>query len=282
MTPEEREELLAAYALGTLHGPEAAEVEELVRVDGTAARDLAAYHEMVDLIALGAPLRRADPGLRQRVLDEARWAVRRRAVATWSGWRVAAAAAAAVGVIVVGSWGYGLQQEVRRQSETNAALAAVVEANAKHIEQLTRAGVNVRASEDLRAQLQNAVADQELVIAIGADPNVSTIPLEATPAGHGAKARYLWSGEVGAGVLVARGLPDLPLDSVYQIWFDDGSRTFSVGTFTPDERSSVQKVVRLPQGENAPVRVLVSVAPVGGSFTPGRLLVLAGTIEQPY
>ncbi len=44
MTPEEREELLAAYALGTLSAPDAAAVEQLVRSDSAAAADLAAYH----------------------------------------------------------------------------------------------------------------------------------------------------------------------------------------------------------------------------------------------
>jgi len=42
VTPEEREELLAAYALGTLPDQEAADVEALVRADPSAATDLAA------------------------------------------------------------------------------------------------------------------------------------------------------------------------------------------------------------------------------------------------
>ena len=282
MTPEEREELLAAYALGTLRGPEAAEVEELVRTDRGAARDLAAYHEMVDFLALSVPLRRADPCLRDRVLNAARSASRARAMMLWSRWQWGAAAAAAVATLAIVTWGWGLQRELHRQADASAALAAVVEANAKHIDLLTRAGMNVQVSEDLRAQLQNAVADQELVIAIGADPAVTTIGMETTPAGHGASARYLWSSEVGAGVLVARGLPNLPLDSVYQVWFDDGVRTFSVGTFVPDERSAVQKVVRLPAGASGPSRVLVSVAPAGGASSPGRLVVLTGTLEAVY
>ena len=51
MTPEEREELLTAYALGTLSGQDAAAVEHLIRSDSAAAADLTAYHEMADLIA---------------------------------------------------------------------------------------------------------------------------------------------------------------------------------------------------------------------------------------
>ena len=72
MTPEEREELLASYALGTLNGPDAAEVEALVRSDASVAEQLVSYHDFVDLIALSVPLKRADPSLRRRVLQAAR------------------------------------------------------------------------------------------------------------------------------------------------------------------------------------------------------------------
>lgn len=280
MTPEERDELLTAYALGTLPGSEAAAVEELVRRDSTAARELARYHEMVDLVALSAPLRRADPALRARVLGVARAGrEQRRSVLRWSRWQIATAAAASVAFVAVFGWAANIQGELAYQSRQNAALAAIVEANAKHIEQLTQTGASQRVSEDLNTQLQTALADQELVTAISADPQAKMSVLEATAAGHGAIARYLWSGEAAAGVLLARGLPDLPLDSVYQVWFDDGRRTFSVGTFTPDERSAVQKVVRLPSGAGAPQRVSVSVAPAGGSTSVGRIVVLSGAIE---
>ncbi len=62
MSPEEREELLAAHALGALPGPEAAEVEALVRRDPGAAERLAAYREIADL----------DPAVAERMLRSAR------------------------------------------------------------------------------------------------------------------------------------------------------------------------------------------------------------------
>jgi anti-sigma factor RsiW len=283
MTPEEREELIAAYALGTLRGPEAAEIEELVRTDRAAARELKAYHELVDYVALSAPLRRADPAVRDRVMREARKSERITAAAgRWTQWQVAAILAAiSVGVGAI-TWGVNLDRELDRQAKANAALAAVVEASAKQLENLAAAGVNAQVVQDQQVQLANAVADQELVIGISSDPSVVTFRLDPTAYGHGATARYLWSDEVGAGVLVARGLPDLPLDSVYQMWFDDGKRTFSVGTFTPDERSAVQKVVQLPAGANAPTKVMVAVAPIGGATMVGRLVVLQGEIEHEY
>lgn len=279
MTPEERDELLTAYALGTLPGPEAAAVEELVRRDSTAARELARYHEIVDYVALSAPLRRADPALRARVLGAARVGRAESKALRWTRWQIASAVAAAVTFGAVFGWAANVQQQLTEQSRHNAALAAIVEANAKRIESLTQSGVSQTVQEDLKTQLQTALADQELVTAINADRNAKMSVLEATSAGHGAVARYLWSGEAAAGVLLARGLPDLPLDSVYQVWFDDGRRTFSVGTFTPDERSAVQKVVRLPAGAGAPQRVSVSVAPAGGSTSVGRIVVLSGAIE---
>ena len=279
MTPEERDELLTAYALGTLPGSEAAAVEELVRRDSTAARELARYHEIVDYVALSAPLRRADPALRARVLGAARLGRGESKVLRWTRWQIASAVAAAVAFVAVFGWAANVQRQLAEQSRHSAALAAIVEANAKRIETLTQNGVTQTVQEDLKAQLQTALADQELVTAINADPNAKMSVLEATAAGHGAVARYLWSGEAAAGVLLARGLPDLPLDSVYQVWFDDGRRTFSVGTFTPDERSAVQKVVRLPAGAGAPQRVSVSVAPAGGSTSVGRIVVLSGAIE---
>ena len=282
MTPEERDELLAAYALGTLPGSESATVEELVRHDSAAASELARYHDVIDLVALNAPLRRADPSLRNRVLDVARAGREERIVwfRRWSRWQVASVVAAAVAGFAIIGWGMGVQHQLAAQSKQNAALAAVVEASAKHIQQLTQNGASAAVSEDLKTQLQTALADQELVTAINADQQSKMSVLEPTAAGHGAVARYLWSGEAGAGVLLARGLPDLPLDSVYQIWFDDGKKTFSVGTFTPDERSAVQKVVRLPSGAGAPKRVSVSVAPAGGSSSVGRLVVLSGAVQS--
>ena len=176
-------------------------------------------------------------------------------------------------------WGVTLELTLAQQTREMASIAAVVEASAKQLQQLRAAGVSAETSEGLRTQLQTAVADQEALIAINADTKVRTNSLETTSAGHGATARYLWSPDLGAGVLVARGLPDLPLDSVYQVWVDDGQRLYSGGTFTPDERSTVQKVVRVPAGAGAPMRVTVVVAPIGGATTIGRLVVLSGAIE---
>lgn len=282
MTPEEREDLLAAYALGTLSAPDAAAVEQLVRSDSAAAADLTAYHEMVDLIALSVPLRRADPSLRDRVLRAARRSSLAGSGRRWWGysWRPVAAVAAVAAALLLLTWGINLQRTIDRQSANNAAIAAVVEASAKQIQQLASAGINMQESADLSQQLQTAIADQELVIAISADPQVGVSELEPTSAGHGASARFLWSAETGAGVLVARSLPDLPLDSVYQVWVDDGAALVSAGTFLPSENGGAQKVVRPAADIGAPVRISVSVVPSGGALSIGALVVLTGEVNR--
>ncbi len=72
MSPDEREELLAAHALGALPGPEAAEVEALVRHDPGAAEQVAVYREIADLIGVDTPVRPVDPALLERMLRSAR------------------------------------------------------------------------------------------------------------------------------------------------------------------------------------------------------------------
>ena len=72
MSPEKREELLAAHALGALPGPEAAEVEALVRRDPGAAEQLAVYREIADLLGVETPLRAVDSALLERMLRSAR------------------------------------------------------------------------------------------------------------------------------------------------------------------------------------------------------------------
>ena len=278
MKQEEREELLAAYALGSLPSAEARVVEDLVRSDAAAAAELAGYHEIVDLIALSAPLRRADPLLRRRVVAAARressairgaWQVRR-----LLRWGFAAAVLA-----LAFTWGANMQHDLELVRRENVRLTSVVEADAKRIEALSAAGGEIVQSAALRLELEAAIADQEIVLAVSADRDSVSSQPQATPAGHGAGGQYIWSDSAGAGVIVVRGLPPLPLAQGYQVWLENGTEAVAGGTFVPDQQGDMEVVVR-PAGDITPARILIAAAPAGGSATVGNPIVLVGLVSR--
>ena len=278
MTPEEREELLAAYALGTLPDQEAADVEALVRADPSAAADLAAYYEIVDLIALSAPLRRADPSLRQRVLEgarrESRRAVRRTPWRTLAPW----VAAAAASFFLLGLT-LDMQRDITSLQRENATLTSIVEDSAKRLDEFVLDGGPGASADDVRVELQAALADQQLVLAVTADPDVQSSVLQATASGHGASGRYLWSQSMEAGVVVVRGLPTLPIGREYQVWLEDGTFAVPGGTFEPDPSGNAEVVAR-PAEHIDPSRILIAVAPIGGSAEVGSPVILVGLVQQ--
>ena len=275
MRPEEREELLAAYALDALSGPEAEEVEALIRNDPDAADQLVAYSEIVDLIGLEAPLRRTDPALRERMLQSAKRMrpVRRRRFPLL---RVAAAAAMLTVLAVALTWGIRLQRGIERLDQEAGVLAAVVTADAERLDELDLARVG-GGGDAIRSELQTAMDTQQRIIAILADPDVQEAPLQSTNAGVGASGRYLWSSELGAGVVIARRLPPLPLGTVYELWLVEGFHEVSGGTFVPTPDGDAQVLIELDFDFN-PFSVAITPAPVGGSRTLEQPIVLAGSI----
>ncbi len=276
MTPEEREELLAAYALGTLSRPDAQAVEDLVQSDRGAADALRSYHEVVDLIALSVPLRRADPALRSRVMEAAHRETRprhlpsRRELASW-GVAIAASVAAL-------AWGVQLQRHLLQIEQKNAELTAVVESDAKQLARLVvAAGANF-TGEGLRRQLEDTMEVQQVALAVTTDPHARNSPLLPTPSGHEARGRYVWSESATAGVVVAQDLPPLPFGNVYQAWLLQGTTAVSAGLFTPNEQGDAEVVLR-PTTNIEPTSIMIAVAPQGGSAGVGRPVVLVGLIH---
>ncbi len=282
MTLEERQELLAGYALGTLSEPDARAAERLVRSDGDAAAELAAYHEIVDLIALSAPLRRADPTLRERVLQAARrgsggaggWQRARRRVVASAGWAAAAAAVLAGAV-----WINDMQGEIDRLRDDSAALNAVVQATAKQVDALATVDTADASSRALALQVQQALAEQQAMAAISTDPDASTTALASAAAGVAASGHYRYSEGAGAGLLIAHGLPGLPIGEVYQVWLEDSTRAVSAGVFAAPTEGDATVLVET-EAQLQPIRISVRVAPQGGDAAPDGLLVLSGDIER--
>lgn len=276
MRPEEREELLAAYALDALSGPEADEVEALVATDPEAAEQLAAYREIADLIGLEAPLRRTDPALRERMLQSAQ-RMRPSPSRRFPVLRVAAVAASLAVAAIAVSWGIRLQGTIDTLQEEAASLAATIAADTERLDAIETERVGSGGDEAVRSELQTALEAHQRIIAILADPNVQEASLESTTAGRGASGRYLWSAELGAGVVIAQQLPPLPIGTVYELWLIEGFDEVSGGTFVPTPEGDAQVLIELDFEFN-PFSVAITPAPVGGSDAMPTPIVLSGWV----
>jgi len=219
MTPEERESLLASYALGTLSVPDLDDVERLLRSDSAAAAEMEKYREIGELIALAAPQRRPPAALRERVIT----AARRGAAPSRRRWKTpigrmlpAAGLAAALAIIMV--WAVNLQQEFQELRQETALLTAVVESDAKQLYQLTVADAT---QGDRSVRLEMQLQAQQLATAVLADPEAIQIELSPTGAAHGATGSYAWSSSADAAVVTLRGLSPLPFDSEYRVLLSD-------------------------------------------------------------
>lgn len=283
MTPEEREELLVAYALGTLSRPDIEAAEALVRTDPAAAAELHALHEIVDLIALDVPLRRADPALRARVLAAAGGRSQRPRLPRVPLPHVLMGAAAAAVIIAMGAWAAAMHGQLIGLREETATLAMLVRADAKRLDAALPPGAttdpNDMASPQDSLAVERDQAQRETIVAVTLDPASKSGAFDQTNASHGAQGRFVWSSALRAGVLVLQALPPLPIGDVYQVWLDDGTTPVSGGTFVPSRRGEATVLTR-PDIANQPVRISIAAGPAGGSSTLQPPIVLSAVLTR--
>jgi hypothetical protein len=98
---------------------------------------------------------------------------------------------------------------------------------------------------------------------INAAPDVQRAT--ATVAGGGT-ATLVWSGELGRSALVADGLPALPDDKTYELWYMRDGKAIPAGTMTPSGSGSTWRV--LTGDMRAGDTVGLTVEPSGGSERP--------------
>lgn len=282
MTPEERADLLAGYALGTLSAPDAAAAASLVRGDEEAASDVQSYRDTADLIAFSVPLGRADPSVRKRVMREARRdqqeRLRVRSRRRFSVRRYAPAAAVVALLTAIGLWGAGMQQTIGDLQRETSLLTAVVEADAKRIAALQASGPATAAQ--LLTLQRTILAEEALVDAVLSDPDRQVFELDATSAAHGGSGRYTWSADVNAGVLLVSNLQPLPIGAVYGVWLEGPTlRTVYVGAVELDALGTGRFVIRNVD-QISPVRLLVMPV-VDGDLEAGKgPVVLAGAVIE--
>nr|WP_193570902.1 anti-sigma factor [Diaminobutyricibacter tongyongensis] len=82
----------------------------------------------------------------------------------------------------------------------------------------------------------------------------------------GGKATLVWSGEIGKSALVTTGLPELPSDKTYELWYMRGDQAIPAGTMVPSGSGATWRV--LDGTMSAGDAVGVTVEPKGGSEKP--------------
>ena len=276
MTPEDREALLASYALGTLSAPDIEDVERLLRSDPEAAAEVEQYREISELIALSAPLRRPPSALRERVIT----AARRGAAPSRRRWHVpigrmlpAAGLAAVLALVMV--WAVDMQQELQELREDTRLLTAVVESGAKRLDQLT---VAEATQGDRSVRLETQLHDQQLATAVLTDPEAVKLELSPTSAAHGATGSFAWSASADAAVVNLLGLSPLPFGSEYRVVLSDrfGNYIASAGTQV-DEVGNAHVTFSTPPGSRPTLIVVIATDLGADERTPEGPVVLEGS-----
>jgi anti-sigma-K factor RskA len=94
----------------------------------------------------------------------------------------------------------------------------------------------------------------------------SDVQHSTSPVAGGGTATLVWSGEAGKSALVTTGLPALPSDKTYELWYIRGSEATPAGTMVPNGNGATWRV--LDGTMSAGDTVGVTVEPKGGSTKP--------------
>lgn len=250
------EELLPSYALGALDGEDLRELEEHLEAGcPECRRQLDLWNRDLEALAESAPPVAPSEMARARVLRVAGGS-RSRGV---PGWVYPAIAALLLISIGSGISLWRLRGEVRSLAAERGRLERQVAA-------LDREARLARDEARRAAQALQVVAA----------PGVRTVILAGLkPAPRSAGRTYV-NPQTGDALFYAFGLPDLPQDKIYQLWFIAGGKPVSAGTFSVDERGAGSlRVDRI--GDVGGIQAwAVTMEPQGGVPQPTGEMVLKG------
>ena len=243
MTDHEWSELAAPYALGAL-APDERERFEAHLADCAACRaEVRALRDVAVLLADAAPAATPPPGLRDRVLREARQA---RPIRRARGPLVPWLAAAACIVIALGL-GYGYLRERAASRQTSAALAAA----------------------------RDSIAARDSLVATLLSPDIGTAALAAT--GQAPAARLYWSPSRRRVVMAVFRLSPAPAGRTYQLWAIAQGKPVSLGVFNTAADGRVTAAMAVPPGLTFELSA-VTEEPAGGSPQPTQQPFLVGKV----
>ncbi|MGH9174587.1 MAG: anti-sigma factor [Vicinamibacterales bacterium] len=235
---------LAAYALGSLEPEDAARLERHLRDCAGCRQALREYDEVMRLLPLGLPPAEPSPGARRELIHRLRVAHDAQRRDSPPGW-----------------W-----PRLRVQALTVVAVVAFVLAGAAVWSQFNRDN-----GDDAAAIVEN----------LRDEPDTRIVALRGSEAAPQAVGQLVFQpGESRAGLVVS-GLPPLPGDRAYQLWFiqPDDSR-IDGGVFSVDEAGKAIVVIDAPAAYDYGWSCGVTEEPAAGSPQPTGRNVLRGVYER--
>lgn len=267
MTEPTWADLAAAYVLGALEPDEIEAFEKRLAEDPALQNEVRNQRELLGLLADAAPPMKAPPGLRERILSQARASapparagdsrdaipLRPRAATPIIPWFVAAAAAVAALALGISN------RQISRDAEAIRA--------------------DLGRANDLAAERAAALATRDSLLRSFLGPDVRSATLAST--GAPPAARIFYNAGTGSVVIAAFDLPPAPAGRIYQLWgIPDGGDPVSLGTFQTDLDGTVLMRTAAPVGSDFTVGA-VTEEPAGGSPQPTTTPFLVGTWASP-
>jgi len=270
-------DLVAAHALGALDEEERVGLERhLAAGCAECEPELAAMERVAEGIAASAPAVEPREEVRRGVIAKATAPVptasvptapvplrRPGAAAAGGGIRRSWAVAASIALLLLAGWGVLAQQRLQRAERDRAALATDLAA--------ARAELSRAAAQLTRGEVERAALLRHLSV-LGAS-RLQQVQLAALPPAPSANGRMFVAPGSGEALFSASGLPALPSNRTYQLWFIAEGKPVSAGTFDVGPRGQGQLLVEaaLPDGG---VVWAVTVEPAGGVPQPTGEMVL--------
>ena len=265
-------EQAAPYALGALDESERAAFDAHLATCEVCANEVRELREVAGLLSLGGRAVAPPPGLRDRILDDAR---KVRPIPS----RASSTSASAPGADTVATTpprGRG-----RPILPWLAAAAAIIVAVALGQRWRGERDARVVAEQSVaaaRASLDSsraAVAARDSLIATLVAPEVQAVTV--TSSGPNPSARYFFDRRAGRIVIATSSLPKAAPGRTYQVWgIEAGKPPVSLGTFDTDASGRALATLPVPSGLRIGVTAVTD-EPAGGSPQPTTTPILAAT-----
>jgi anti-sigma-K factor RskA len=274
VTHEEYREMLAAYALGALEGPEARALEEHLATCSECGPEAAGWLDTASALALAPGAAEPSPELRTRILES----VRTIAQPSSSGRTSREVEGYMEGAQNAGANVIEMKPSVRSRRFASFSFGAIAAAVA--ILSLTAALLVLwyrfnelqrqyerehTAVEVLAKQVAEEREARELMTA----PQSRMTLLSGTAAAKEASAKLAFDPQTGRAMLFAYNLPPAPPGKAYQLWYiEDLAHPVPGGVFNTDARGGAVMRDRVPEAGRKASVFAVTLEPQAGTSAP--------------